>query len=410
VVTEVISGGYKVKFLKNDGYSGSDEAIVTEKNVEAGGAGAVATGTASTAGSASTTGTFAGAAGNQGDASAGQNLPIGSVIKARPTGLSAYNAVVTGTVQGGYRVKFLKNDGYAGSDEAIVTNANARPGGDSTPAPQAPKPNVFAQNDGSKAGQAQHQAANQNAGLLNNPNTKQDNAAGVPNPEQGSGGLDGLYLSIEQYFWGTSLSIQEKYYYFFPDGRVYNRVPPKGPSKLNWSQLSQSDPKNCGSYKIGGGQITFNWGGGKGAQTLTFARQGKDLLLNKIFARKVDQFAPGAKISGSYGRLGAASITDGGGTSVASSAASFYFKADGTFTVGRSAALDGDTKNNGISAGIIGQDHGTYSISGNDMAINYASGKSETVATYPLNIDGKGTMQTPERLAIGGALFKHQGN
>ncbi len=209
--------------------------------------------------------------------------------------------------------------------------------------------------------------------------------------------FQGLYLRHEQSFQGTALNYREDHYFFFPDGRVYHDVPPEGPSRFVWEKAQQETPQLCGHYGVNGDQITFSWP--DGTYTWMLKKNGGGYEMNYSPTVKVDQFPANARLSGTYQR---GDITTTAGQPTLSTAWSYTFSPDGTVTMNDMKGADTTT----VAATVRERDHGTYTLSGNDLEIRSGAGVWRCTAFPQWN--GGAPSQTPARISLDGSLLERR--
>ena len=109
----------------------------------------------------------------------------------------------------------------------------------------------------------------------------------------------GLYFRIQSYFIGTSLSINQEHFAFWPDGRMYRGTPPGGLEFFDFAAAKQQNPSACGTYHIAGGKITFNMANGK-SETHDFKRAAGGFNLDGIFTSRQKSYQPNERLAGHY--------------------------------------------------------------------------------------------------------------
>jgi len=225
--------------------------------------------------------------------------------------------------------------------------------------------------------------------------------AGPAKPVAGSKGLSGLYLRHEQTWMGTSLNYREEHYYFMPDGRFYQGVPPEGPSAFNWAKVQAEHPELCGQYGINGDKITLSYAGSAPYSWLLKMKNSENMEMNYAPTNKVEKFGSNARISGSFARgtVFAGNYSYAGAPTI-TAAGTYTFHPDGTVTTDSTTGIDGDTKVSGVTIGLQGGNRGTYTINGNDLTLNLG-GQSKRCTIYPVSDNGRIL-----RISIDGALYE----
>jgi hypothetical protein len=175
------------------------------------------------------------------------------------------------------------------------------------------------------------------------------------------------------------------YYWFRPDGGVYFGVPNGASTDADYAALQKSEPANCGTHGIVGGDMTLQRNGQKPVKT----NFGGGVLGGGV-VRGVWYFTKGQRLEGMWengnsihGRLNIAASAD------------WTFHADGTFDNGSVAIIgnrNGDT-------GKAVSNKGTYELDGHVLTLKYDDGTTKTAETfgtddkakpYILGIDGVG--------------------
>ena len=221
----------------------------------------------------------------------------------------------------------------------------------------------------------------------------------------GSSEPKGLYLRLESTYWNSRLSYEQRHYYFPAAGKIYDGVPAGGLDNFSWDNARKAEPKNCGSYRISGGKMETDWGGGRARTSQKFAWKENGFELDGLYNDHVGSFDKGQKLLGAYG---AGSSVGGGAYTYVASARSLSFKPDGTFTGGAvgSFSTAGSRSGREVSGGSSSQDSGTYKLTGgNTLELRHADGKTTVHTVYPWGEKGD-PRQQPNRLSIDGKLFK----
>ena len=199
-------------------------------------------------------------------------------------------------------------------------------------------------------------------------------------------GLDGLFLQMKFAFG----NFQETHYFFTPDGQYLKDVPEGGLSVADLARTCTKTPTDCGTYKIAANNLVLSPRKGQ-PETLTLERSADgNLKLNGLFAKRVDKFPAGAKLDGTYSRIGNAGSV--------SAAQSYTFKPDGTFT---SSALGAVSTSQGTGQS-QSSSSGTYRLNGNTLELA-ANGQTTALVAYPYDV-GKGDI----RLNLNGLFFRKQ--
>jgi hypothetical protein len=199
-------------------------------------------------------------------------------------------------------------------------------------------------------------------------------------------GLDGLFLQMKFAFG----NFQESHYFFLPDGRYVSGVPDGELTAAGLERACSKVPAHCGKYALEGGNLVLTPSSGK-PQSLTLERQPKgDLKIGGLFAKRAASFPAGAKLDGTYGRIGRAGSV--------SASQSYTFRPDGTFS---RSGLGAVSTERGVGKS-QSSESGTYRLTGNVLELS-ANGKASRVVAYPYEVG-----PTDLRLNLDGVFFKKQ--
>lgn len=219
----------------------------------------------------------------------------------------------------------------------------------------------------------------------------------------GANALNGLYYRTYTYFGGyptPRLNLVENHYYFSADGQVYDGVPPGGLENFNWDAARQATPGKVGTYTIAGETITFKMADGK-TQEMKFEREGEDIRLDGYFASLRGPLAVNL-LSGNY--FASATAYSFTGEGHATSGHSLKLFPDGTYEGFNIASFDGSMANGWGTSGT----RGTYTISGNTLALTGTDGKTTYHTIFPFRMDGD-TEARPAAINVDGAMYHLDG-
>lgn len=210
--------------------------------------------------------------------------------------------------------------------------------------------------------------------------------------------LEGLYTSFQN---GT----EPKFYLFFRNGRVYNRLPTEGRvNNFDWTSATRESPKLCGYYRIQSSQIILDWGGGRGQETAVFSQNANAIKINQFFWYRVLPWQY-SYLDGRYTHFAFYNNLLGYGSSTKANAStenSIIFYNDGRFEQKHGFTLSGE---NHSSKGISfwsgqgeGGGKGHYQIKDYTIELIYSKGKKalHTFFVWPENI----RELKPEMIAI----------
>jgi hypothetical protein len=199
-------------------------------------------------------------------------------------------------------------------------------------------------------------------------------------------GLDGLYLQMKLAFG----NFQENHYFFLPDGRYLNDVPDGELTPAGLDRACAKSPARCGRYALEGGNLVLSSSKGKPEARSIEKLPNGDLKIGGLFAKRITGFPAGARLDGTYSRIGSAGRV--------SAAKTYTFKPDGTFSA---SALGAVTTERGTGRSQSAE-AGTYRLNGNVLELS-AGGSATRIVAYPYDL-GNGDI----RLNLGGVFFKKQ--
>lgn len=194
--------------------------------------------------------------------------------------------------------------------------------------------------------------------------------------------LDGLFLTMRRL--GGSYS--PTYYWFRPDGRVFGQAPEGGLTPSDFQTNCQKYPTVCGTYRQNGEMVEITMNGQTRQTKINSAPGG--FQVDGMATIKAEPFAPGTRMNGKYSGSGPrAAVSTGAGNSV-SSAHSYWFRPDGTFTRESVGAVR--TSSGGAAA--TSGEAGTYRLDGNTLEMTERGQTTRHLAFVPYSgaivIDG----------------------
>lgn len=211
-------------------------------------------------------------------------------------------------------------------------------------------------------------------------------------PAGAKAGLEGAFLRVQTYYWGTRLSLTNEAWFFSKDGRFSKS--PEGGFALDDLESTKAPRKTDGSYWIKDGTITLAWADGSTPTEESFAREDGAFTIGGSGLSRVKGFKQGWRFDGVY--EGGASITGMAASST------LVFRKDGT--VGNSSVATFSTTSDvsTVSGGSQGESAGTYVFDGFTLTLNLGDGgeKKYTVFAFsdedaegrPLYLYSEGTM------------------
>jgi hypothetical protein len=197
-----------------------------------------------------------------------------------------------------------------------------------------------------------------------------------------------LYLQVRTTGSGTDM----EHWLLLPGNRVYQGVPLGGLEYFDIDAARAAEPRQCGTYTLGGGKMHIRWGGGRPPETLDYATEaGGDLRLDGLFAKRCGRFPADHRLGGEY--TGGAAVGGGTGSFVAGSR-TIRFRPDGTFTSSAIGGVAFSGRGYNDSAASRGRSSGAYQISGNTMILRHADGTVTRHTVYPygndrISVDGQ---------------------
>ena len=210
-------------------------------------------------------------------------------------------------------------------------------------------------------------------------------------------GLEGAWLRVETFYWGSRLNLLNHGWFFTKDGR-FSRAPTGG---FNFKEFAAaaSAQKTDGTYWIEGDKIFLQWADGAKTTEQSFTRKGADLMMGGLGATTVKGFKPGWRLDGEY--EGGASL---GGSMTSNTV---VFLKDGTFSRSSVASISSTSDRSTVSASSQGQAAGTYAFDGYMLTLKESAGDvkkftvfafgDEDAAGRPLYIYREGTMMKRQK-------------
>lgn len=188
----------------------------------------------------------------------------------------------------------------------------------------------------------------------------------------------GLYVGTLVYYTLAQMHMQPVYY-LFRAGRVYHALPKGGHvADFDFDRAEREDPEHCGRYRIGDGQIHFEWSGAVPSKTVAFEVLPGGIRIDKVNYTLVPAFDR-LRLDGTYAQSASHRFNslDPRGGSVVSERA-ITFRPDGRFVdqggVGAMTA-QGSVLENARGAG-------TYRIEGNALDLAYSDGRRTRVTFF----------------------------
>ncbi|AOS44725.1 Agenet domain protein [Lacunisphaera limnophila] len=193
-------------------------------------------------------------------------------------------------------------------------------------------------------------------------------------PAGAQAGLEGAYLRVETYYFGSSLSLNNQGWFFTKDGR-FSKSPAGGFDLAAFAQtadLRQTD----GTYWIADGKITFAWADGSAPTVTDFKREKDDLFWGGLGSTRVEGFTKGWRFDGEY--EGGASI--GGGALMSST--TLTFARDGTFRRGSVSSFKAVSDHSVVSGGATDEADGSYEFNGHTLTLVTKGGETQAFTVF----------------------------
>lgn len=199
-------------------------------------------------------------------------------------------------------------------------------------------------------------------------------------------GLSGLYMGTESRQQFNVLThfydyiVRQVYYLFAPDGRVYYGLPQGGSlSRFSFARAQQENPNNTGTFQLSGGQIRFQWGGGR-SQTLPFERQGSRIRIGRTTLYPVGR-SDGLRLAGTYSSRSFTNVSAPGIEGGVSGERQISFDPSGHFSargfVGYAGVTERGLGDVGAATSSRNSGSGSYRIADNTLELTYPDGRRE---------------------------------
>lgn len=210
--------------------------------------------------------------------------------------------------------------------------------------------------------------------------------------------LSGLYLHAQfQVMLGMGARYDYYFYFFSPDGRVYNGCPSGGMlDHFDFNGADAREPKNTGTYRIGNGRITFFWGGGRRSESspLRIQQDRLNFLGDDWLRADTDLANQSARwLSGTFRHQ-----VGGSGAGVSAIGQNWYtFRPDGSFEATVSSAAITGAAVPQANRSRATSDSGNYHLAGTTLTLQYADGRVVRHTVFPYG----------KSIFIDGVMFVH---
>lgn len=219
----------------------------------------------------------------------------------------------------------------------------------------------------------------------------------TPRPRIEAGRPQGIYFMTR--YWASSGSLEKAAWYFAEDGSVYAQLATGVQPEDLQSHVGQK-----GKITASGDELEITWSDG----TSTKSKLELDGA-GPTFMWDMGIFTPAAAIedpSAIVGEYEGGESIRGGGSYVATAQA-ITLAADRSYQWGGVGAVSGESGGETISAGSSGETTGVWDAAGYTITFTSVDGKTERQIAFP--VDDADTPVKPDRLFIGGLLFKRKG-
>ncbi len=217
-------------------------------------------------------------------------------------------------------------------------------------------------------------------------------------PAGATAGLDGVWLRVETYFFGTSLSIKNEGWFFTPNGRV-SKSPTGGFDPKAFATTEQAQGSD-GIYWIADGKLTIAWAKGSKPTVYSFERKGAELVISGIGATPVQGMKKGWRADVAY--EGGASI---GGGALASST-TIIFRKDGTYSRDSIGSISSAGTRVEVSAYSQASEAGKYEFDGYTLTLTQKDGVVSKYTVFAFS--DRDQQGAPEYLWRDGGMMRRQ--
>lgn len=217
-------------------------------------------------------------------------------------------------------------------------------------------------------------------------------------PAGKTAGLEGVWLRVESFYFGGSLSLNNQGWFFTKDGRV-SRSPSGG---FDFQALAAAEEARTsdGVYWIEDDKLFVTWAGESEPTEYSFARKPGELVIGGIGSTPVEGFKRGWRADAAY--EGGASV---GGGAVASST-TIILRRDGTFSRDSIGSISATAARTEVSAYAQTNAAGTYEFDGYTLTLTERDGTvtKHTVFAFS-DRDAQGA---PEYMWRDGGMMRRQ--
>lgn len=230
-----------------------------------------------------------------------------------------------------------------------------------------------------RTGPAKEVSPYQKAIAENDPETElQPPTVLAPLPPAGSGGLSGLYLTLNgSGYWmndfnggSTFIPASTRYYYFMADGYYYEGLYGWSYEALDCRRVKKDGKPLCGTYLIRDGQIQLD-----GGAWVAFEQTASSVTINGKAWLKENP--PPTTLHGSWSMTNGSSLPNGGGAYYTNS---WVLRRDGTFETGFASSVLVNSSpswadsNTSVTGGSSNSHTGRYSIKDYTLTLEYNDG------------------------------------
>jgi len=186
-------------------------------------------------------------------------------------------------------------------------------------------------------------------------------------------GPEGLFFMTR--FWMATGSLEQKLWYFTPDGRVFD-----SPGGVFTPEQLERDSRRHGRGSLANKKLTVKWSDGKVTESnFEIDSAGKGFAWDAGIFSAVAK-PDWSKVSGYF--EGGASFSNSSGSGAAISG--LTLRSDGTFTLSRSASLRSENPTSIATAGSVAAPlEGKWKGEGYEMTLTFADGRTERHVSFP---------------------------
>ena len=186
-------------------------------------------------------------------------------------------------------------------------------------------------------------------------------------------GPEGLFFMTR--FWMATGSLEQKLWYFTPDGRVFD-----SPGGVFTPDQLERDSRRHGRGSLANKKLTVKWSDGKVTESnFEIDSAGKGFAWDAGIFSAVAK-PDWSKVSGYFEGGASFSNSSGSGTAISG----LTLRPDGTFTLSRSASLRSENSTSIATAGSVAAPlEGKWTGEGYELTLTFADGRIERHVSFP---------------------------